>query len=239
MRTRRSAHQDTTATKQAVRSFLLRHDRRFAGRSAWSKAYWTWLGQQRFDFAHQQFAFEEPKRRILEAEARLQRVEGALEEAVPTWRFGPVVRALQALRGVRLISAAMLVAEVGDLTRFANPRQLMAYLGLVPSERSSGARTRRGSITRAGNGAAWTMLVEAGWADRLPAREERRSRDRVADLPEEIQAIGWKAQVRLCQRFRRLSAVGKPQPKVNVAIARELAGSAWDIARRTPVAAPA
>jgi transposase len=121
---------------------------------------------------------------------------------------------------------------VGDLTRFDNPKQLMAYVGLVPSEHSSGAKTKRGRITRAGNAQARTMLIEAGWSYRLPAREERRYRERVIDLPEDIQAIGWKAQVRLCQRYRRLAATGKPQPKVTTAIARELVGYAWDIARR-------
>ena len=143
-----------------------------------------------------------------------------------------VVLDVGVLRGIRLLSAATLIAEVGDLTRFDNPKQLMAYVGLVPSEHSSGARTQSGRITRAGNAQARTTLIEAGWSYRLPAREERRYRERVADLPDEIQAIGWKAQVRLCQRFRRLSAAGKPQPKVTTAIARELIGYAWDIARR-------
>ena len=106
------------------------------------------------------------------------------------------------------------------MTRFDIPKQLMAYVGLVPSEHSSGARRQRGSITRAGNVLARTMLIEAGWSYRLPAREERRYRQRVADLPDDIQAIGWKAQVRLCQWFRRLSATGKPQAKVTTAIAR-------------------
>lgn len=232
IRTRRVARQDATSAKQSVRSFLLRHDRRFSGKTAWTKMYWRWLSEQAFAYPHQQLAFEELKHRLTEAQARTERLEAALEEAVESWRFGPLVHSLQALRGVRLVVAATLVAEVGDLTRFDNPKQLMAYLGLVPSEHSSGASTRRGRITRAGNGHARTMLIEAGWTYRLPAREERRYLARVADLPADIQAIGWKAQVRLCRRFRRLSAAGKPQPKVNVAIARELVGFAWDIARR-------
>jgi len=232
IRARRSAKDDATAAKQTVRSFLLRHDRRFGGRSAWTKMYWRWLSEQRFDYPHQQLAFEELQKRVLEAQARVARLESALTEAVKTWRFAPLVRGLQALRGIKLVSAATLVAEIGDLTRFDNPKQLMAYVGLVPSEHSSGARTHRGRITRAGNAQARTTLVEAGWSYRLPAREERRYRERVADLPEDVQAIGWKAQVRLCQRFRRLSATGKPQPKVTTAIARELVGYAWDIARR-------
>lgn len=156
---------------------------------------------------------------MLEAQARVVRLESALGEAVASGHFAPLVRGLQALRGIKLVSAATLLAEVGDLTRFDNPKQRMAYAGLVPSEHSSGARIHRGRITRAGNAQARTMLVEAGWSYRLPAREERRYRERVADLPKEVQAIGWKAQVRRCQRFRRLSATGKPQPKVTTAIA--------------------
>jgi transposase len=130
------------------------------------------------------------------------------------------------------VAAASLAAEIGDLQRFTNPKQLMAWLGLVPAEHSSGRRIRRGEITRAGNAHARTVLVEAGWCYRFPAREERRYLERVARLPEEIRRIGWKAQVRLCRRYRHLSAVGKPLPKVITAIARELAGFVWDIARR-------
>lgn len=148
------------------------------------------------------------------------------------------MRALQALRGVGLVVAATLVAEIGDLGHFSHPKQLMSWLGLVPSERSSDARTRCGAITKAGNGDVRTMLVEAAWSYRLPAREERRYRERVEALPEHIRQIGWRAQVRLCGRFRRLSASGKPQPKVNVAIARELVGFVWDIARRVPMPTP-
>jgi transposase len=232
IRARRSAQDDAIGAKQTVRSFLLRHDRRFGGKAAWTKMYWRWLSEQRFDFPHQQLAFEEMQKRVLEAQARVGRLEAALTEAVDAWCFAPLVRNLQVLRGIRLVSAATLVAEVGDLTRFDNPKQLMAYVGLVPSEHSSGARTKRGRITRAGNAQARTMLIEAGWSYRLPAREERRYRERVIDLSEDIQAIGWKAQVRLCQRYRRLAATGKPQPKVTTAIARELVGYAWDIARR-------
>jgi transposase len=139
---------------------------------------------------------------------------------------------LQALRGLGLVAATVLVAEIGDLRRFANPKQLMAWLGLVPGEHSSGGRTRRGGITKTGNAQARTILVEAGWCYRHKAREEHRHRERCEGLPEAVRAIGWKAQVRLCQRFRRMGAAGKPLPKVATAIARELAGFVWDIARR-------
>src|SRR3546814_4626385 len=134
--------------------------------------YWRLLAEQRFYFPHHQLAFEEMQKRVLEAQARVGRLKTAFAEAVDAWCFAPLVRNLQALRGIRLVSAATLVAEVGDLTRFDNPKQLMAYVGLVPSEHSSGARTKRGRITRAGNAQARTMLIEAGWSYRLPAREE-------------------------------------------------------------------
>ena len=236
VRARRQGKEDLTAAKQSLLSFLLRHGRRFSGRTTWSKVHWRWLGEQTFASPHQQLVFGEGIRRIEEVQARCDRLDAALDEAVAGWSLAPLVRALQALRGVGLVVAATLVAEIGDLSRFDNPKQLMSWLGLVPSERSSGARTRRGAITKSGNGDARTMLVEAGWSYRFPAREERRYRTRLEGLPEEIHAIAWRAQVRLCHRFRRLKATGKPLQKVNTAIARELAGFVWDIARRVRIA---
>jgi transposase len=232
VRARRQAKDDLVAAKLALLSFLLRHARRFPGRSTWNKTHWRWLGEQTFASPHQQLVFGEHLRRIAEAQARCDRLDAALAEAVAGWRLAPLVEALQALRGVALVVAATLVAEIGDLGRFETPKQLMSWLGLVPSEQSSGARVRRGAITRSGNGQARTMLIEAGWCYRLPAREEQRYRARVQGLPEEIRSIAWRAQVRLCGRFRRLAAAGKPLPKVTTAIARELAGFVWDIARR-------
>ena len=141
------------------------------------------------------------------------------------------------MRGVNTIIAATVVAEIGDITRFENPRQLMAWLGLVPSEHSSGNTTRRGRLTKTGNALARTMLVEAGWSYRHPPKEGQPFLKRSAHLPQEIKDIGWKAQTRLCKRFRHLSNTGKPQPRVLAAIARELAGFIWDIARKTPLPA--
>jgi transposase len=228
VRARRQAKDDLVSAKLALRGFLLRHERRFPGRSAWNKTHWRWLGEQAFASPHQQLVFGEHLRRMEEAQARCDR----LAEAVAGWRLAPLVEALQALRGIALAVAATPVAEIGDPGRFETPKQLMGWLGLVPSERSSGARVRRGAITKTGNRQARTMLVEASWCYRLPAREEQRYRARVQGLPEEIRSIAWRAQVRLRGRFRRLAAAGKPPPKVTAAIARELAGSVWDIARR-------
>ncbi|WP_420024209.1 transposase (plasmid) [Cereibacter azotoformans] len=142
-----------------------------------------------------------------------------------------MVEALRALRGVNTTIAATVVAEVGDVGRFETPRQLMPWLGLVPSEHSSGSTTRRGRITKAGNALTRTMLVEASWSYRHPAREAHRHLKRAASLPSQIRDIAWKAQTRLCQRYRALPRKGKPQPRVLTAIARELAGFIWAIAR--------
>lgn len=183
----------------------------------------------------QQLAFEEMKRAIRQIEERIVTLDQTITDTVETWRLGPVVDALRALRGVNTTIAATLVAEIGDINRFSNPRQLMAWLGLVPSEHSSGNSTRRGRITRTGNALARTMMVEGSWSYRHPAREQHPYLKRSAHLPQEIRDVAWKAQARLCMRCRDLSRTGKPQPRVLTAIARELAGFIWDIARKTPI----
>ena len=167
---------------------------------------------------------------------RLQRLEHALHQQVKTWRFQPVVEALQALRGVQFTVAVTTVAELGDLTRFANPRQLMNYLGLTPSEYASGARRQQGSITKTGNTHARRALVEGAWAYRYPAKVSRHLQLRLENLPKAIQAISWKAQVRLCKRYRQLLAKGKNANQVVVAIARELSAFMWAIAKQVTVA---
>ena len=144
--------------------------------------------------------------------------------------MAPVVTALQAMRGVALVVAVTVVAEVGDFRRFANARQLMAYLGLVPSEHSSGATIRRGGITKAGNALARRVLIEGAWTYRMQARVSRKLHDRNEKLPPAVRDIAWKAQLRLCARYRRLAAVGKPKVVVTTAIAREMVGFIWAIA---------
>lgn len=155
-----------------------------------------------------------------------------IEDCAKTWRYGPVVDALGALRGINTIIAATLMAEIGNMNRFTCPRQLMSWPGLVPSEHSSGSTVRRGRITKAGNALARTMLVEASWSYRHPAREQHPYLKRSAHLPQEIKDIAWKAQSRLCKRYRALARTGKPMPRVLTAIARELSGFVWDIARK-------
>jgi transposase len=163
------------------------------------------------------------------------KLEAELRERAPAWRLYPVVQALQALRGVQCLVAIAVVAELGDLTRFASPRQLGAFVGVLPSEDSSGPRRRLGAITKTGNGRARRALVEGAWAYRHPAKVSEHIQRRIDALPKPIQDIGWKAQVRLCKRFRRLVARGK-HPNVAVTpIARELIAFMWAIAKEVPI----
>ena len=172
-----------------------------------------------------------------DATDRLQRLEQELHERVKTWRLAPVVEALQALRGVQFTVAVTTVAELGDLTRFTNPRQLMRYLGLTPSEYSSGPRRSQGGITKTGNSHARRVLVEGAWAYRYPAKVSRHLQLRLEQLPKPIQDRSWTAQVRLCTRYQQLMARGKNANQVVVAMARALVAFMWAIARE--IALPA
>jgi transposase len=183
----------------------------------------------------QQLVFQAYVRAVTEHPERLQRLEQDLHDQVQAWRLSPVVEALQALRGVQFIVAVTTVAEMDDLTRFDNPRALMKFLGLTPSAYSSGERRRQGSLTQAGNTHARRALVEGAWAYRYPANVSRPLQLRLEGQPNTIQEISRKAQVRLCQRYRRLMARGKPANHVAVAIARELVGFMWAMAQQVPV----
>lgn len=230
VRLRSQAMRDLRKARQHLLSFLLRHER-ISPYGHWTKMHRRWLGELKFAHPAQHLALEEMLHRIQRAEELCDRLKQAIGELVPQWSLAPVVTALQALRGISLITAAVLVAEVGNFQRFDSPRQLMAYLGLNPSEHSSGATVRRGAITKTGNGLARTSLVEAAWTYRFPARLTQIIRDRMKELPEPIRAVAWKAQVRLSARYRSLIARGKSSPIAIVAVARELVGFIWAIAR--------
>jgi len=180
----------------------------------------------------QDLAFAEYRQAVSAADAQVTRLTAALRTQVETWRMQPVVAALSTLRGIDFVAAVTLLAELGDLTRFAHPRELMGFLGLVPAQYSSGETRRHGAITRTGNGHARRVLVEAALNHRFPARMSRRLQQRQTGQPAAVSAIAWKAQIRLCHRYRHLAARGLPQNKASVAIARELAGFVWDIARQ-------
>lgn len=222
--------------KQRLNSFLLRHDRKYSGRQRWSRAHRRWLADQAFADPAQQITLQEYIDSIEECERRVARLTDAIAERVEHWRMKPVVDAFQAMRGVSLIVAVTVVAEIGDLTRFDHPDQLMAYLGLVPSEYSSGEHRKQGSITKAGNGHVRRVLIQGAWSYRHPARVGRRLRDRREHLSPEVAKIGWKAQLRLCSRYRRLVAKGKTSQVAVTAVAREMAAFLWDIARHVPLA---
>ena len=164
-----------------------------------------------------------------EATARIARLEQAMRDALPDWRLKPLVQALQALRGVQLIAAMTLTAELRDFVRFANPRQLMSYVGLVPGEHSSGAKRRQGSITKAGNSAARRMLVEVAWHYQHAPRVSPIIATRQDQLPKAVTDIAWAAQLRLHAKFRRLVARRLMKTKAVVAVARELTGFVWAI----------
>ena len=233
-RVREDAVNARTQARHQLKGFLLRHDVRYAGRTSWSKAYYRWLATLNFGELGAQTAFTDYWQAVSAADERVARLTGALSQAIVGWRFEPVVAALQALRGIDLISAIGLVAEIGDIGRFAHPRQLMAYLGLVPAEASTGERVMRGSITKTGNAHARRLLTEAAWNYRFQPRIGSRAQRRAEDLPQAIRDIAWKAQLRLNGRYRRLQARGVQVNKVCTAVARELAGFVWAIATARP-----
>jgi transposase len=214
-----------------LRGFLLRHEVRYPGKSAWTKSFYRWLGTLNWGKPGAQTAFTEYWQAVSAADERVARLTAALATAIKGWRFEPVVAALQALRGIDLISAIGLVAEIGDIGRFDQARKLMGYLGLVPSEHSSGERVSRGAITKTGNAHARRLLTEAAWNYRFKARIGYEAQRRQENLPQLIRDIAWKAQLRLTARFARLRARGVQINKVCVAVARELSGFIWAIAQ--------
>jgi transposase len=229
VRAREAAMEERRRTRQHLQSFLLRHGRVFPGRGAWTKAHTRWLCELRFEHPAQHLVLAEYRQAILDAEVRLERLTEQVTERVPAWSMAPVIAAYQALRGVSFLTAVTFVAEIGDVRRFDSPRQLMAYLGLVPSESSTGERVRRGGITKAGNGRARRVLIEGAWTYRFPARMSRPLQERQNGLPKAVCDIAWKAQLRLCGRYRKLMARGKQQTVVTAAIAREMAAFLWAI----------
>ena len=222
--------------RQQLSGFLLRQGRHY-GRPAWTKLHRRWLAGLKFEQAVHHLVLEDYIQTIEAAKARRERLTAQIAAMLPDWTLASVVAALQTMRGMALVNAATLIAELGDLSRFANPRQLMAYLGLVPSEHSSGTSIKRGGLTKAGNSAARRLLIEAAWCYRFPARVSRELLLRQESQPKPIREIAWKAQLRLCARYRRLARTGKPANVVTAAIARELTGFIWAIARHVPVTA--
>lgn len=238
-RCREDAKAAERKAKQRLAAFLLRSGHRYSGRTPWSEAHLRWIACIKMPHLAQQIVLQEYVDALSECTQRVDRLTRQIQELLPQWRMFPVAQAFQGLRGVSLIVAATTVAEIGDLRRFESPVKLMSYLGLVPSEHSTGERTKRGSITKTGNGHVRRVLVEASWAYRLRARVGRDLRRRQEGLSQEICAISWKAQLRLCARYRRLLEKGKSKQVIVTALARELCSFMWAIAHEveTPVQA--
>jgi transposase len=238
VRGRMTAAEDVRRKRQQLLSFLLRHGRIFTGGDHWTRAHRRWLAEQSFDHPAQQIVVQDGVVAIEDAVERQRRLEEQLAGLVPKWSMASVVAAYQAMRGVSFLVAVTFAAEIGDVRRFDTPRQLMSFLGLVPAERSTGETVRRTGLTLAGNRRARRVLVEAAWSYRHPARVSETLRVRLEALPKTIRDIAWKAQVRLCGRYRRLNAAGKKLPVIIAAIAREMAAFLWAIGRQiTPATA--
>lgn len=230
-RAREDAKDAARKAKQQLGAFLLRSGHIYTGKSAWSNAHFRWISDIKMEHPYQQFTLQEYVDAVHASLHRVDRHTAQIQKLVEQWRMAPVVKALQAMRGVSLIVAVTTLAELGDLSRFDHPSKLMAHLGLTPSEHSSGQSKKRGGITKAGNGHVRRVLVEAAHAYRLPARVSRILLKRQEEVDVKIKKIAWDAQVRLCDRYKRLMAKGKPYNVVITAIARELAAFIWSIAQ--------
>jgi transposase len=231
VRARDAAKRAERVSRHQLDKFLLRHGRIWTGGN-WTQAHLVWVRSQKFEFAALTATFDDALSAVDLAGQRVRNLTAAIGEATTAWAAGPLVRAFQAFRGVQLVTAATLAAEIGDFARFPSPRHFMAYLGLVPSECSSGGTRRQGSITRTGNSHVRRVLVEAAWNYRMRAQLSPAIAARNAGVAPGVQAIAWKAQQRLHKRYRRLIARGKCKAEVVVAVARELAGFLWAAARQ-------
>ena len=218
--------------RQQLNAFVLRHAHHWPrGKTRWTAAHYNWLESICFEQPWLQIVLQEYIDAVKAATQRVADLTDQLLRALPSWSLAPVVDALVALRGIDKLAAMVLLAELGDISRFDSPRLLMAYLGLVPSEHSSGGRRRQGAITLTGNGHARRMLVESAWSYRFPARQTMHLKRKAKAASPEARAIAWRAQKRLCGRYRQLTQAGKNTKLVCVAIARELVGFIWDIVR--------
>ena len=217
--------------RQQLNAFVLRHGHHWpTNRKRWTRKHLEWLESLEFPYEHQAEVRDEYIAAVRMSSSRMVDLDQKLERALRGWSWAPLVNSLIALRGFDRLSAVTLLSELGDVSRFVSPNQLMGYLGLVPCVYSSGAHRRTGGVTQAGNHHARQVLVESAWCYRFPARQTAYMNRKAEDASSYAQAIAWKAQKRLCGRYRKLIKAGKAQKVVCVAIARELVGFVWDIA---------
>lgn len=233
-RARADAVHDLTRAKQRLKSFLLRHGYRYSGKANWSAPHQRYLRELVLPLPALKAVLEECLLAIDQASERVTRLEMLLEVQLPLWRYYPAVEALMCLRGFQLVAAAVLVAELGDVRRFAHPRHLMAFLGLVPKENTTGSTRRLGGITKAGNAHARWILIEAIQHAWLPPKVSAPLSRRQSGQPATYRELSWKIQLRLHKRGWHLLRRGVMKAKVNVALARELAGFVWALLSQVP-----
>lgn len=218
--------------RMQLNGFALRHGHSWpSDKKRWTEKHYRWLESIEFDSPWQEMVLNDYIEATKAATERVRMITAEMEKALPEWSMAPVVYSLMALRGVAKITAMGVMAELGDITRFTSPKQLMGYLGLVPSEDSSGPRRRRGAITKTGNRHVRRLLIESAWCYRFQARQTNHLKRKAKLASPEAKRIAWKAQKRLCSRHRTLINGGKLSKVANVAVARELTGFIWDIVR--------
>jgi transposase len=235
VRAREAAKKDQLRARHRLGKFLLRRGVRAAGgMRSWTQKHLLWVKTLRFDKPAQEATYLDYLHEVEHAAERIERLDRAIDEAIQTLprAMQAVISGLQALRGIKKVSAATIVAEVGPLTRFARPKQLMGYSGMVSSEDSTGSSVRRGAITKTGNAHLRRIAGEAAWAYQYRPAMSAEMKKRQQGVSEEVKEIAWKAQHRLCTRYRRLVTRGKLRQKVTVAIGRELLGFIWAIGRQ-------
>jgi transposase len=237
-RARDDARRAERVARHQLSKFLLRHDRRWQGKSTWTERHLAWIAAQVFIYPAQQRVLQDYLKTVEDLAERVKGLTAALDCLVQDTPLAPFVKALQAFRGVKLVSAATIACEVGNLRRFATPEEFMSYVGLVPSEDSSGQRRRQGSITRCGNKRLRTTLVECAWHYRHQPRMSKELRCRNQGVAEDVRRIAWKAQKRLHQRWYHLVSAGKSTQKATTAVARELAGFIWAVGQKESLLEP-
>lgn len=235
VRSRADAMEHLKRSKQQLLAFLLRQGRAYGGLKHWTRAHFAWLAAQRYDHPAHQIVFQDYVNAVHDAQQRHVQLIGMIERIVPEWSMKPLLDALCTMRGINLISAVTILCATGDLRRLPSPRKLSAYFGLVPAEHSSGGTVRRAGITKAGNHEVRRVLDQCAWCYRFPARVAAHKQSTYSAADKQVRDVAWRAQVRLCTRYRKLIARGKKAPVVCIAVARELATFIWEMGQVVPL----
>jgi len=235
IRSRGDAMEHWKSSKQQLQSFMLRHGRVYSGLSSWTRSHYKWLADQKFEHPAHQIVFQDYIHAIHDAGKRHDQLVKQIEQLLPHWSMKPLVDAISLMKGINTIAAATVLSVTGDLRRFASPMQLSSYFGLVPGEHSSGNNVKRTGITKSGNSEARRVLIQGAWCYRFPARVTQRKELKLTVAEKAIRDVAWRAQVRLCSRYRRFIANGKKAPVASAAVARELATFIWEMGQIVPL----